>query len=136
MSGVNPSEYEAARWIKETIAAAGVTAPVWRNVVPADSAMPAIRVTRQSATDTRTNAQHIAIATWRFLVVAVSPSEDDVVSLSKAVDAALHEVAGSTAELRVVACTRVGTYTNTSLENGLQYEIGGATYEVLGAAAS
>jgi hypothetical protein len=138
VSAVNPSEHEAVRWIKETLAAAGVSVDVYADVIPTEASVPAIRVTCQSRNDTRTNAQHIAISTWRFLVVGVDFDHEleAVVARSKAIDAALHEASGSTADLRVVACTRVQTYSAPSYERGDLYRLSGGVYEVVGAAAA
>jgi hypothetical protein len=137
MSSVNPSEYEAGRWIKETLAAAGCPA-AYLDVIPTDASMPAIRFSCQTRNDVRTNAQHIAISTWRFLVVGAAFSHDaaGAADLADQIDAALPGATGSTAKLGVIACTRVQTYGQTSPEQGGMYRLGGAIYEVVGAAAS
>lgn len=137
MSAVNPSEYDAQAWIKQTLdAAPGVDGEVYADVIPTEAVMPAIRMTCQSRNDVRTNSQHIAVSTFRFLVVATHFEHElaNLVPVVKAIDAALHGASGSYGDLQVLACTRIQTYGSTSSEQGSLYRIGGAIYEIVAAA--
>lgn len=136
MTEVNPSEFEAGRWIKRVVEeATGLEA--YLDVVPADQQPPAIKFQCQVRGDTRTNAQHIAVSTWRFLVVGMTFTHDvdAAATIAKQIDQALHRAKGSTDELQILACTRVQTYGQTSPEQGGLYRLGGAVYEIVGASA-
>lgn len=133
MSDVNVSEYEVGAWIKATLDAAETGMETFLDVIPTEAAMPAVRMTCQSRNDVRTNAQHIALSTFRFLVVvaAFAHELETTVVLSKRIDAALHRASGAATGITVLACTRIQTYSNTSPEQGGLYRLGGAIYEIV-----
>jgi hypothetical protein len=143
VSDVNPSEYEAGAWIKSALLAASVIGPdgpaedAYLDVVPSEATFPAVRFSVQRRDDVRTNAQHIAVSVWDFLVIGISEGHavTGAKELADAIDLALHRNRGTAGSTEVLACTRVGTYGATPYQNGHQYRHGGAVYRIVAQAS-
>lgn len=131
------NEYEAGKWIKAELEA-GSDFPAYLDVIPSGVDLPAFRFQCQMRDDVRTVSQHIAMSRYKFLVVATAQGESQpevgphgLVTLADYISDTLHRNNGTTTTARIIACTRLETYTDQENVGGDVIRHAGAIFEVL-----
>jgi len=109
-------------------------AGVYRDLIPADKDLPAIRFQLQNPHDVRTVGQARVLVRLDYLIVvtreghAVAP----LVPLADRVDELLHRANGSTSTLTIYECTRLQPFHLLEPDDsGVQYRHAGGIYRTM-----
>ena len=131
-------EYHTAEWIREKVEA--ISAPnamqFYLDLIPSGVDLPAVRGSVQSRQDVRgvgDERERIMVRLdWLVVVVREEHLVSPMVPLVDALDTALHNQNGSTANIIVLSCVRLESFSLLEPEDsGVMYRHAGGVYRTM-----
>jgi len=131
-------EFHTAEWLREKVEA--IVPPnalqFYMDLIPADRDLPAVRASVQSRHDIRgvgDERERIMVRLdWLIVVVNEGHLISPIVPLADALDTALHNKNGATANIIVLSCVRMEPFSLLEPEDsGVMYRHAGGVYRTM-----